>query len=131
MSLIFPNFGGTITGGTSLTFRPATITGNKSIFLAPNHTRLAAREVDFIVSNAKTTPSDPGVARASAKILLSNRDAQEGCCGVVAGSVIIDVGIRWSLSQDEALVDDALKYLQSLAFSQELRDAIIAAVLPQ
>lgn len=130
MSLILPNFGGTLSGGSSVALTIGPNSGTKAVFYAPGHTRLAAREVDFTVANAKTTNTDPGVARATAKVILADRKASESCCTVTSGSVIIDIGLRWSLSQDESLVDDALLYLQSIAFSDELRNAIVKAILP-
>lgn len=132
MSLTLPNNGGTQTGGTSVTLVSAGKTANnKASFLLPAHSRLAAREVDFTVAAAKTTNTDAGVARAGAKILLANRTESNTCCSVKAGSVIIDIGIRWSLNQDEALVDEALDIAQSVLYSEAFADAIKKGFLPQ
>jgi len=132
MSLTLPNNGGTQTGGESVTLISAgkTATG-KASFLLPEHSRLAAREVDFTVAAAKTTATDVGVARAGAKILLANRTESATCCTVKAGSVIIDIGIRWSLNQDESLVDEAIDIAQSILYSQAFADAIKKGFLPQ
>lgn len=48
-----------------------------------------------------------------------------------AGSVIIDVGIRWSLNQDEALVDEAIDIAQSVLYSEAFANAIKKGFLPQ
>ena len=132
MSLTLRNNGGTQTGGTSVALVPAGKTANGKVsFVLPTHTRLAAREVDFTVAAAKTTNSDAGVARAGAKILLANRVESANCCTVKAGSVIIDIGIRWSLNQDESLVDEAIDIAQSILHTKAFADAIKKGFLPQ
>ena len=132
MSLTLPNNGGTQTGGTTVALSPAGKTANgKASFVLPTHTRLAAREVDFTVAAAKTTNADAGVARAGAKILLANRTESPTCCSVKAGSVIVDIGIRWSLNQDESLVDEAIDLAQAILYSKAFADAIKKGLLPQ
>lgn len=132
MSLTLPNNGGTQTGGTNVALSSAGKTANgKASFVLPTHTRLAAREVDFTVAAAKTTNSDAGVARAGAKILLANRVESATCCSVKAGSVIIDIGIRWSLNQDESLVDEAIDIAQSILYTEAFANAIKKGLLPQ
>lgn len=133
MSVTLSNVGGTLTGGTSVSLTSGGITGNgnKSVFLLPTSTRLAPRELDFLVTPAKTTSNDPGVARAGLKISFSDRvSSEEGCCTVQQGSVIIDVGVRWHLNQPETLVDEALDVLQSAVFLTAFSDAIKKGVLP-
>lgn len=127
------NVGGSLTGGTTVVLTNAGqgATAGKSAFYTPTHTRLAAREVDFYVGAAKTTLSDPGVARAGARVMFANRDNVDGCCTVKAGSVIIDINARWSLNQPDTLVDDAIKYALSLVASPQFLDAIKKGVLPQ
>lgn len=114
MSITVNNVGGTLSGGTSKVLSFAgNSTGTKASFIAPDHTRLAPRTVDFYSTPAKTTASDPGVARSGLKITLGDRLAEEGCCTVQMGAVIIDVGLRWSLNQPAELVDEAIEYLQA------------------
>lgn len=125
------NVGGTLTGGTSVVLTNAgNPTGTRAVFYTPAHTRLAAREVDLTVQQAKTTDSDAGVARAGAKILLANRDPVSGCCSVQAGSVIIDINARWSLNQPATLVDEALELALSVIKSAEFANAIKLGILP-
>lgn len=132
MSLTLPNNGGTQTGGTNVVLTSSGKTANgKSSFVLPTHNRLAAREVDFTVAAAKTTNTDAGVARAGAKILLANRIEAADCCTVKAGSVIIDIGIRWSLNQDETLVDEAIDIAQSILYTEAFANAIKKGLLPQ
>lgn len=132
MSLTLPNNGGTQTGGTSIALTSSGKTTNgKASFVLPTHSRLAAREVDFTVAAAKTTNTDAGVARAGAKILLANRIEAADCCTVKAGSVIIDIGIRWSLNQDETLVDEAIDIAQSILYTEAFANAIKKGLLPQ
>lgn len=132
MSLTLPNNGGTQNGGKSVILSSAGKTANGKVsFVLPTHTRLAAREVDFTVAAAKTTNSDAGVARAGAKILLANRTESATCCSVKAGSVIIDIGIRWSLNQDESLVDEAIDIAQSILYTEAFANAIKKGLLPQ
>lgn len=133
MSVTLSNVGGTLTGGSSLVLANAgqNNVAGKVAFYTPTHTRLAAREVDFYVGAAKTTTTDAGVARAAAKVTFANRDAVEGCCTVKAGSVIVDLGIRWSLNQPDTLVDDALNTMASIVNSPTFKDAIKKGLLPQ
>lgn len=132
MSLTLPNNGGTQTGGTNVVLISSGKTANgKSSFVLPTHNRLAAREVDFTVAAAKTTNTDAGVARAGAKIFLANRIEAADCCTVKAGSVIIDIGIRWSLNQDETLVDEAIGIAQSILYTEAFANAIKKGLLPQ
>lgn len=133
MALSLNNVGGTQSGGTTTVLIPAGITGSggKSVFLLPTSTRLAQRELDFLVAPAKTTANDPGVARAGLKLVFSDRQSGEsGCCTVQQGSVIIDVGVRWHLNQPETLVDDAIAALRAAVFSTAFVDAIKKGVLP-
>lgn len=131
MSVALTNVGGTLTGGSTVNLSFAgNSTGTKASFLAPTSTRLAPKQVDFYSNPAKTSATDPGVARGGLKITFADRQATEGCCGVQAGSVIIDLGIRWSLNQPESLLDAALDYLQSAVFSAEFISAVKTGALP-
>lgn len=131
MSVVLPNVGGTLTGGTESTLSfTGSANGTKVSFATADSTRLAPRHVDFYSNPARTTSQDPGVARSGLKVTFSDRQQSEGCCTVSAGSVIIDVGLRWSLSQPEALVDSAIELLQSLVFSDEFISSIKSGSLP-
>lgn len=124
------NWGGTMTGGATKALTLISLNAGGAAFATPDHTRLEPETVTFYAQPAKSTASDPGVARAGMKISLAQREAAEGCCTIQAGSVIVDVGIRWSLNQPETLVDDALKYLQSAAFTSALADAVKKGTIP-
>lgn len=125
------NFGGTMTGGSSKTLTPAGLyAGGKASFTTPDHSRLEPQVIDVLVKPATTTKTDPGVARAGIKVALANRETAEGCCDVKAGTVIIDVEVRWPLSQPQAVVDDAVKYLQSMVFATAFTDAVTKGILP-
>jgi hypothetical protein len=124
------NVGGTMTGGSTVALTMSGMFANKVSYTTPTHTRLEPRTVDFFLTPSETTAKDPGVARAGLKIYFADRLQEEGCCTVAAGSVIVDVGIRWSLNQPDTLVDEALDYLQSAAFSAALSDAIKKGILP-
>lgn len=131
MSLVVSNVGGTLTGGANQTLSSGGIpTPGKAVFFTPTHSRLAVREVDFLTTPAKTTATDPGVARGGLKITYGDRQSTEGCCTVQAGSVIVDVGVRWSLNQPESLVDDAISELQALVFTPAFIAAVKQGVLP-
>lgn len=131
MSVVLPNVGGTLTGGVSETLSyVGSSNGSKVSFATADSTRLAPRHVDFYSNPARTTSSDPGVARSGLKVTVSDRLTSEGCCTVSAGSVIIDVGLRWSLNQPVTLVDEALELLQSLVFSTEFIASIKSGSLP-
>jgi hypothetical protein len=131
MSVTVANVGGTMTGGTSvaLTYQ-GNLNAGKAVFTTPAHTRLAPRQVDFLVTQAVTTSKDPGVGRGGVKITYGDRATEEGCCTVQQGSVIIDVGVRWPLNQPESLVDDAIDMLQALMFNAAFLDAVKKGVTP-
>lgn len=125
------NVGGTLTGGSTVVLTPAGLyAGGKASFTTPTHTRLEPEVIDFLVTPAKTSKTDPGVARSGLKISLANRVEEEGCCTVNAGTVIIDVGVRWPLGQPEAILDAAIQKLQALVFSQAFIDGAKKGVLP-
>lgn len=122
--------GATLTGGATVALSPAGNMPGKSVFVGPNHTRLVPNTVEFTASGGVPSGSNPGVARTSVKISFANRLTEEGCCTVKAGSAIVDLGVRWSLDQPEAVVDDVLEYLQGLVFSTAFIDAVKKGVLP-
>lgn len=119
----------TVTGGTStqLSYAGSPVSG-KTSFTAPDHSRLSPRVVDFSANVPRVTANDPGVARAALKVTFADRVQNEQCCSVQAGSVIIDVSVRWALNQPEALLDDALAYtrgiLQTDAFTRLAVDGV-------
>lgn len=123
--------GATLTGGADVVLASAGLSaGGKSSFITPDHTRLNPQVVDFLVTPATTTKDDPGTARSGVKIAFANRVQGEGCCTVSPGTVIIDVGTRWPLSQPEELVDDALAMLRGLVYTQAFADAFKKGILP-
>lgn len=130
MSITLANLGGTITGGASATLSHQNTVDGKASFTTSNHTRLTPEVVEFLTSAAKSTASDPGVARAQLRISLADRQVQEGCCTVQTGLVGVDVNVRWSLNQPESLVDEVLDYVQSLVFTTAFADMIKKGVLP-
>jgi len=123
--------GGSITGGTTVALTPAGLAaGNKATFVAPGHTRLEPRLVDFIVTPPKTSSTEPGTARSGLKIAFASRVQEEGCCTVSPGTVIFDVGIRWPLGQPETLVDEAIALLKGLVWTTAFADSIKKGTLP-
>lgn len=131
MSVTVANVGGSMTGGSSVVLSYSGSPGyGKASFTTPTNTRLAPRTVDFLMTPAKSTASDPGVARGGVKITFADRTSTEGCCTVQAGSVIIDLAVRWSLNQPETLVDDAIDVLQALTFNAAFIDAVKKGTLP-
>lgn len=125
------NKGGTMTGGATVVLTPAGLyAGGKASYTTPDHTRLEPQVIDFLVTQAVAKGTDPGVARSGLKIALASRVETEGCCDVQAGTVIIDVGLRWPLSQPESVVDDAIDLLQALVFNAAFTDALKKGILP-
>lgn len=132
MSITVANVGGTMTGGSSVVLAfGGNTNGLKASYTAPTHDRLNPRTVDFLMTPARTTSSDPGVARAAMKIVLGNREVSEGCCGVQQGSVIFDVSSRWSLNQPDTLVDEGRDLLRAALFTAAFWDALKKGILPQ
>lgn len=131
MTITVANVGGTMTGGASVVLTAqANPAIGKASFITPLHTRLKPHVVDILVTQAVTTPKDPGVGRGGFKITIGDRTTEEGCCTVQQGSVIIDVGVRWPLNQPEALVDEALALLRALPFNTAFTDAVKKGILP-
>lgn len=127
----FAHLGGTLTGGTSVDLIPAGLSANgKSTYLAPGSNRLEPRTIDFFVTAPTTTKNDPGVARSGFKVAFANREVSEGCCNVAAGTVIIDVSVRWPLSQPQGVLDDAISYARSAIMSSEFNSSAIYGTLP-
>lgn len=126
------NVGGTMTGGASVTLTQAGLSASgKSTFTTPSHTRLAPRQVEFLVTPSKpTSGNDPGNARSALRVYFADRTTAEGCCDTKAGSVILDVSCKWSLNQDEALADTAIQYLQALVFNTAFIDGFKKGTLP-
>lgn len=122
--------GATLTGGTTVTLSPAGISPGRSSFVGPTHTRLAPVTVDLSVSQIGTTPSNPGKAHSGCKIRFADRLVEEGCCTVKAGSVTVNVGIDWDLSQPETLKTNALAYLRGIVYTQWFDDMITKGILP-
>ena len=124
------NLSGTMTGGSTVVLTPAGLSaGGKASYTNPDHTRLEPRVIDFFVTEAKGQGTDPGVARAGIKISFASRTTEEGCCTTAPGTVIIDLGVRWPLSQPQSVVDGAIDYLQSLVFNAAFTDAV-KGILP-
>ncbi|DAD50914.1 coat protein [ssRNA phage SRR5467091_9] len=122
--------GASLTGGSSVALSPAGVTPGRSTYVAPGHTRLEPKTVEFYSSAPVTTAANPGVARSGMKISLASRTSEEGCCTVQAGFVAFDIGFRWHLNQPESLVDDAIEYLQGLVFTAGFANAMKAGILP-
>lgn len=122
--------GATLTGGTSTALTLSGIGLGKSSYVTPDHAVLEPETVEFYSTPPKTTNSDPGTARAGAKISLAKRSAEEGCCTVTAGAVIVDLGVRWNLSQPETLVDEAIAWLRGLVYTTEFENLVKKAVVP-
>lgn len=122
--------GATQTGGSSVTYSPAGSQPGKSAFVTPDHTRLTPHTVEFTASGGTPSGSDPGVARTGMKITFADRQVTEGCCTVQTGSVIVDLGVRWSLNQPDTLVDDVIDSLRGLVYTTEFENAVKKGVLP-
>lgn len=120
--------GATQTGGSTVALQPAGISAGRSSYVGPGHTRLEPVTVEFTASGS-TTGSNP-VARNGVKITFADRLVEEGCCTVVEGSVIIDVGVRWSMNQPATLVDSAVDYLRVIVYTTAFVDAIKKGILP-
>lgn len=123
--------GATLTGGTAVTLHPAGLTPGRAVLAVTGSTRLVPKTVEFTSAAPVSKPNDPGTARTGLKVSFANREVEEGCCTVSAGTVIMDLGIRWPLSQPEAVVDDVIAYLRGLVYTTEFVQAVKAGILPQ
>lgn len=125
------NVGGTQTGGSTVTLTPANSgSAQKASFVGPSHTRLAPRQVDFLVSST-TQSKGQSTARAGARITFGGTVVDNSCCtGPVTSNVIFDINGRWQMGLSEATVDEAIGYLRSVVYSPEFKAALMKGVLP-
>lgn len=120
-----------MTGGSAVSLSYQNTVNGKATYTTPGHTRLTPETVEFLTTAAKTTATEPGVARAQLRITLADRQVpEEGCCTVQAGLAGFDVNFRWHLNQPESLVDDLVKYMQSLVFTTAFADMLKKGILP-
>lgn len=123
--------GATLSGGSvvALTNR-GTSSGGKVSFVTPTSSQLEPQVIDFLMKAPVSNSSDPGVARAGLKIAFASRTEEAGCCTTKTGTVIVDLEIRWPLSQPDTVVDDVISYLRGLVYTQAFVDAIKLGNLP-
>jgi len=123
--------GATLSGGSVVALaNRGTSSGGKVSFVTPTSTQLEPRIIDFLVKTPVTNGTDPGVARAGLKIAFASRTEEEGCCTTKAGTVIVDLDIRWPLSQPSTVLDDVISYLRGLVYTQAFVDSIKLGILP-
>lgn len=125
------NTGATLTGGATTVASPAGIQPGRSQFVLPTHSRLTPQTIDFTSSTPVIRDANkPGTARAGAKITIGNSEESEGCCTVVAGTVIFDIGLRWDLSQPESVVDTAIADLRALVYTTAFETLCKKGIVP-
>lgn len=123
--------GATLTGGSDVVLASAGLSaGGKASFVTPTHTLLEPEAIDIFVTPPTTSKDDPGTARSGLKVSYASRTTDEGCCTTKAGTVIIDVGVRWPLSQPDTVVDDAIAMLRGLVYNTAFVNAVKLGVLP-
>lgn len=131
MSLSITNVGGTLTGGSTVVLQLSEMAANKMTFTTPAHTRLKPRTVDLYVTQARTTASDPGVAKAAFKVSFGDRvENAASCCTVQTGSVILDTSMRWHLNQPDTLVGEAWDILVALVSTPGVKEMLLKGVYP-
>jgi hypothetical protein len=122
--------GATQTGGTTVTLVPAGVSAGRSAFVAPTHTRLEPKTIDFTSSISGNKGAAAGRAHSGMRINFADRESTEGCCTVNAGAVRINMGFDWDLSQPDTLVDDAVAYLRGAVFETWFVDLLKKGILP-
>lgn len=123
--------GATLSGGTNVVAVNNGTSGEGSnTFALPTNTRLLPRTIKFFTNIPATTASNPGTARAGARMILGNRVSEEGCCTVTPGTVIVNVDVAWPLSQPAALVDEAIAELRALVYTDEFAALVKNGMLP-
>lgn len=120
--------GATLTGGSTVALSPAGISPGKSVFVTPSHSRLEPETVEFTVS--QTGSANAPQAKTGLKISFASRVDEEGCCTVKAGAVVVDLGVRWDLSQPDTLADDVIAMLKGLVYTTSFADAVKKGILP-
>lgn len=117
--------GGTQSGGTSKTLTPAgQDQSGRYRYAFPEHTALTQRLLTIGVKNQPVSAKSLGVQEATIDLALTDASVSEACCTTQSGGVYLNLKVRYSLNQPDTLVDAALEYLQGVAFSSALADAI-------
>lgn len=117
--------GGSQSGGTAKTLTAAgQDASGRYRFAFPEHTALSQRLIVVGTKIQPVTKDSLGAQEATVDLILTDSAAAEGCCGTTTGGVYINLKLRWSLNQPSTLVDDAIDYLQGVAFATFLEDAI-------
>lgn len=123
--------GGSQTGGTNKTLTGASMSGGVAAYVTQDHTVLKQQKLTVSIGTPKNTSKELGTAETRFVISFVNTgDGGEGCCNSVVGGVMADLKLRWNLNQPESEVDLLLDYLQGLAFSTQLRDALVKGIYP-
>lgn len=123
--------GATQTGGTDTVLTSSGgVSPGKVTMLLPSGTRLTPKTVDFLTTNPTVVGTNPGTARGGVRVVMANRVTEEGCCTTQVGSVIIDLTVRWPLTQPSTLVDEAIAVLRGLVYAPEFVDSIKKGTLP-
>lgn len=122
--------GATLTGGSDVVLSGSGVAPGRSSFTTPDHTRLTPETVAFSISQSGVTKDSQGRARTGVKMSFTDVLAEEGCCTSKAGSVIVDMGVVWDLSQPEALADKMISYLRGVVYTTAFADAVKKGILP-
>lgn len=124
------NVGGTLTGGATLIATEAAASGGKSLFTLPGHSRLEVRTLELSTNTDSARGTNP-VGRAAVKVVFGNRITEDGCCTVKSGNHIIDLGVRYALTQDVSVLDDCIDVVRAFVFSDEFEAMVKSGVVPR
>lgn len=126
------NNGATLSGGSSVTLTPAGITPGKSSYVGPLHTRLEAETVELFASTVLANSKSPASSRTGVKIRVTDvTAAAEGCCTTTVDEVIVDLGVRSSITAPDALIDRVVAHLRGLVYHADFVTALKKGILPQ
>lgn len=124
--------GATQSGGDSVVFNNnGRSAGNEVTLSKSGSSLLMPRDIKMRVTIPATTSTNPGTLRAGVRLILGNRvEPEDGCCTVVAGTVIADINVSWPLSQPDMLVDELIEEIRGLVYTDAFVNLIKQGALP-
>lgn len=120
----------TITGGTDYVFTAAGFNAGRQQYVGATNTHLTPTRLELSTGSPVETKNGPGTASSLTKITVGSRIVSEGCCTALNGNTVVDIKVRWNLSQPEAELDAAISYARAWVNSTAFVDAIKSGVKP-
>lgn len=122
--------GPTLSGGTAVVLQSSGQSPGKSTFTTPTSSFLQPEKVEITSNGGNALAADPGTVRTGLKVTFASRVQEEGCCTVMAGAVVADLGIRWNLNQPIVVLHALRDVLKAIVNDDEFWTAVETGRLP-